>query len=515
MFKKIFSITMLFLCTIISIFADNYKIEKVNYELSGLTRKQSLKSKIPVDTTKIFTSEDELNKYLLDLQKQIFNTRFFDSVSVEVTSIEPSKDYNQVSILIKTKDTWNIIALPYPSYDSNSGLKIRLKIKDYNFLGSMETFDCTANYFYDTSKNTHDFDFSFDIPFPTFKIFTLNGNFGMDFEIGYTVGDKTPNFNFGQSLGLSRELNDFVGLNISLSNKFYIEPDYEKYNDNYYIKDSVGFSLPINLATIENVGNLTWTPNITFTTNWDFDVFSNTENGGIKNPNLLGPTISFGHSISTGRVNWENNFRKGFSIVASQNFDYNFYKNKLTPTFNFNSKIFTKFSDWVGLATSQSFFLNVNGNLSEKGDELRGIRNNYFKSSSGIIFNFDLPIKIVQTDWVNFFNNFGLDWNWTKLFDFEFQLNPFIDMALCKNQYTGTQYLIEDGFYSCGFEMLVYPNKMKSITGRVSLGLDAVKFLDKIGNKVSIVEKITDKLFNTSWRTGSIWELFIGIGLFY
>ena len=63
--------------------------------------------------------------------------------------------------------------------------------------------------------------------------------------------------------------------------------------------------------------------------------------------------------------------------------------------------------------------------------------------------------------------------------------------------------------------MLVYPNKMKSITGRVSLGLDAVKFLDKIGNKVSIVEKITDKLFNTSWRTGSIWELFIGIGLFY
>ena len=95
------------------------------------------------------------------------------------------------------------------------------------------------------------------------------------------------------------------------------------------------------------------------------------------------------------------------------------------------------------------------------------------------------------------------------------QFNPFIDVALCKNLITNTQFLFEDGFYSTGFELLVYPNKMKSIIGRVSCGFDAVKLLDKIGNKVSIVDKITNKLFNTSWRKGSSWELFIGIGLFY
>ena len=511
--KYLFIIYLFVLCSVM--FSENYKIENVTYDLHGQTSEKSLAKKVPVNTTEIFNSEDELNKYLSDLQKQILNTRIFDSVSVEVTSIEDSTDYNKISILITTKDTWNFIALPYPSYDSNSGLKIRLKIKDYNFLGSMETFDCTANYFYNTSENSHDFDFSFDVPFPTFKILTFNGNFGMDFEIGYTIGDKTPNFKFGQSFGLSKKFNDYIEFNISLSNKFYIEPDYEKYNDIFYLKDSIGFSLPIKLATIENIGSLTWTPNFTFTTNWDFDIFSGVENGGIKNPDLFGPTISFGHSISTGRVNWDKNFRNGFSISASQNFNYNFYSNTLTPTFNFDSKIYKKFSDWVGLATNQSFFLNVNGNLSEKGGELRGIKNSYFNSSSGIILNFDLPIKIVQTDWVNFFNYFGLDWNWTRLFDFEFQLNPFIDMALCKNQFTGTQYLIEDGFYSCGFEMLVYPNKMKSITGRISLGVDAVKLLDKVGNKISFVEKVTDKIFNTSWRTGSIWELYIGIGLFY
>ena len=129
--------------------------------------------------------------------------------------------------------------------------------------------------------------------------------------------------------------------------------------------------------------------------------------------------------------------------------------------------------------------------------------------------NIDLPIKVVQTDWVNFFNYFGLNWNWTRLFDFELQLSPFFDMSLCKNVKTGTQYLIEDGFYSCGLEMLVFPNKMKSIVGRVSLGVDAVKTLDKIGNKISFVDKVTNRVFNTEWRSGSMWELFIGIGLFY
>ena len=148
-------------------------------------------------------------------------------------------------------------------------------------------------------------------------------------------------------------------------------------------------------------------------------------------------------------------------------------------------------------------------------EELRGIKNDLFTSDSAIVINIDLPIKVVQTDWVNFFNYFGLNWNWTRLFDFELQLSPFFDMSLCKNVKTGTQYLIEDGFYSCGLEMLVFPNKMKSIVGRVSLGVDAVKTLDKIGNKISFVDKVTNRVFNTEWRSGYMWELFIGIGLFY
>ena len=105
--------------SIFNIFADGYKIEKIEYDLTGITRETSLKAKFPVDTSTIFQTKEELENYIQDLQKQLSNNRIFDSASVEITSIEQNSEYNVVSILIKTDDTWNIIALPYPSFDSN------------------------------------------------------------------------------------------------------------------------------------------------------------------------------------------------------------------------------------------------------------------------------------------------------------------------------------------------------------------------------------------------------------
>ena len=221
---------VLFICfSIFNIFAEGYKIEKIEYDLSGITRETSLKAKFPVDTYTIFQTKEELENYIQDLQKQLSNNRIFDSASVEITSIEPGSEYNNVSILIETDDTWNIIALPYPSYDSNSGFKLKLKVKDYNFMGSMETFDITGNYKFDPEKKTNDFDISFDIPFPSFKILSFDSSFSMDFEVAYTYGDRYPSFDFGQSLGFGKSINDYFGINFGVSNTFYIAPDYKDF----------------------------------------------------------------------------------------------------------------------------------------------------------------------------------------------------------------------------------------------------------------------------------------------
>ena len=61
-----------FIClSIFAIFSEGYKIENVEYELTGLTRENSLKSKIPVDTTTVFPSEKELEEYMNELSRDI------------------------------------------------------------------------------------------------------------------------------------------------------------------------------------------------------------------------------------------------------------------------------------------------------------------------------------------------------------------------------------------------------------------------------------------------------------
>ena len=511
--KNILSIILLLTLTLI--YSTSYKITDVEYSISGITTKSSLKQKIPVDTNTIFSSKEDLERYLQDLQKQLQNNRIFTSAKVSIISLSSSENFDEVSILIETKDSWNIIGLPYPSYDSNTGLKFKLKLKDYNFLGSMEVFDSTLNYVFEEEKNNHEFDLNFTIPFPTFNLLTLTSNANADFNLAYSIGDDYVKFKTSQTIIFSKDINDVMAFSLGLKNTFFINPDYIENNDIFYFNEKIEFSTPIKLAKIENVGNLLWTPKFSFAFNWDFDAFEGIANNGLLSSELHGSVISLGQSINIARINWYNNFRNGFSFNVTQNVDFNLLLRNIFPQYAVNTEFHKKINDNFGISTRQQLFFNINENLSEKGDLLRGIKNNLFKTSSGIILNFDLPIKIVQTDWVTFFNNFNLSWNWTKMFDFEFQISPFFDMALCRNEHTNTHYLIEDGYFSNGLEILVYPNIMKSIVGRISLGFDTVKLLQKFGENNKKLDNFTNNLFNTTWRKGENWELYIGIGLFY
>ena len=52
-----------------------------------------------------------------------------------------------VTLDVYTRDTWNLIALPYFKYDSNSGLLLALRGRDYNFFGTMQTLTLNLDYF--------------------------------------------------------------------------------------------------------------------------------------------------------------------------------------------------------------------------------------------------------------------------------------------------------------------------------------------------------------------------------
>ena len=87
--------------------------------------------------------------------------------------------------------------------------------------------------------------------------------------------------------------------------------------------------------------------------------------------------------------------------------------------------------------------------------------------------------------------------SWFSIFDFEMHIVPFIDLAL----YGADDYCLlhlDDGFYSAGLEVIVYPEKMRSIQVRASAGLD-----------------LAARLLEQDWRDKKGLEIEIGIGLHY
>ena len=90
--------------------------------------------------------------------------------------------------------------------------------------------------------------------------------------------------------------------------------------------------------------------------------------------------------------------------------------------------------------------------------------------------------------------------------EFELQVSPFIDVGLTYNRATKKLYSLRDGFYAGGLELLVYPERWRSVVGRISFGVDVGRKIFK--NKLNL---------DNEWRrtSTSTWELTIGLGLHY
>ncbi|MGI5172164.1 hypothetical protein H0R92_00990 [Treponema sp. OMZ 840] len=490
------------------LYAEQYHIRSVAYDIQGITRQYPLSKVVNIDTAKVFTSRSELDSYLNEKLIQLKNQRVLEEAFI-IPSYGSENDEGiiPVDLLIKTKDTWNIIALPYPKYDSNSGFVFKIKIKDYNFFGTMRTLNGDISYKYetaDTPQHNIGTSVSFDIPF---KLGIADANWANSFGINYIIGKSSPNIDFSTGVSFDIPLYKIINLNFSIAQSVKYNPDYKADGDAFYLAESVNMGLPITLLKTEKWGNLLWTPSASITWNWDpFDISKSGD--GINRSDLKGPDIQLKHGFGMQKIDWIGNFRRGFAYTVSQNLSYDTFFKTYTTSFSMHAEYYRAF-ERVGFAGRAYLFKNF-GVTSEEGSRIRGVRDKNINTDSALLINIDVPIKVLQTDWVGW----GLP-AWTKWIDFEMQISPFADIAVGNNEAAGTQYNIKDGWYAAGFEIIGFPNKMRSIQGRISFGIDTVRFAQKAGKKIGFVDKAVNKLFNTSWRTGSWYELSIGIGLHY
>ncbi|MBR4825710.1 MAG: hypothetical protein IKZ86_13010 [Spirochaetaceae bacterium] len=525
--------------------AKKYQITSVKYNIQGITRESVLDDALDIDKNKVFKDQEEFDEYMSWLRGELDNNRIFKDTSIQVFygNRDSTTGITPVELLVSTTETHNKIVVPYPKINSNTGAQIKVKLRDYNFLGSMQMFDLDFTYNYYTAetpkKHIVGLYTGFMIPFRVgdYNIYWNNSiDTNQTIKKGYkpyvalsssvSVGvpiDKKSNMNFslngsythetnktqyasvGTTISYSRALTENLSLGLTESHTFYRNPDYA--NDIHYFNNSFGISFPVKVGTIPNFATVTWTPSGTFSKNWDIKALSqnrlsSTRSDMIDHPDLKGPTFTFGHSIGAGRIEWVGKYKKGFSVSFGQFWIYNFYKKNVPqPYFTLNTDLRLP-GKRIALYNRNYWYYSLEGNTTTFAERMRGIKDNdNLISYNMLVMNFDLPIKLLSTDFEAWDFPFGSK---LKKIDMEVHFAPFLDVALGFNPKTGTNFLIADGYYAGGFEVLVHPYHMKSVIGRLSLGIDLARTI------------LPGRLVNKGWRENNRkWELTFGLGAFY
>ena len=468
-----------------------YVIREVNFDIDGRTRPFALMMNSDFVIGEYILGKANFEKYLSRQRQTLNNQRVLEDVKIEYFIGEIEGDGAlAISLLVHTKDSWNFVVIPYPKYDSNSGLSITLKTRDYNFFGTMNTLFFDFGYQYDKNED-HIFKISFGTAFP-FQALGLDWMVNIDNTFTYTIGD--PLYYKGVA-GLSVKLPwHTTTFTVGFNQYVIANEDNSSVNKAVYglpsIFDGVygatelyaSWRIPINFE-VGPFGKLYYTPRIAERINYPYGEMDE----GRK------PLTTLSHTIGFGRMNWVGNYRKGLN--ASINNAFNIYADRsdapVNITLSGQAVFHWPFNKYIGISSRlkyQQWWHWSEKQLSQRGygwmpyysagDTLRGIIDDDVRANYMLSLNLDLPIRVLRfwpSDW---FNN-----NKLRLFNFEMHISPFLDLALIEGPYNklvtpaseGIKFRLDEMLVTTGLEIIVYPAFFRSIYLRASLGYDLRK----------------------------------------
>lgn len=481
---------LLVLVSVARLFGQPYYIQSTTYESIGRSREYLLALKADIRTGVQFKDRSALDAYLADKRQILLNERVLDSVQIAAMEHAAGPDgRTPVSLTVKTIDTWNIVALPYFKYDSNEGLLLSIRARDYNFLGTMEPLRINFNLEEDLAGHAFwgaDADFSY--PFPAFGLdwaWILGGAFaieGLDSPVRSSIetalkaalplGPGSLELKTGQTAWFNR-----------------LDSQGEPYSDPFYLRSaaSAGWRLPVTIPFLPLQAAVR--PRVELGFNW--------LPGGLSDAELdRGPTSTAGLGLSYGRADWIGNFRRGMTLSSDAALDYYLLEQDWAGAFSFTGTLFLDLG-WAG-PSARFYALKVLGDTTENaGAAVRGVLNSRAETDAALSLNLDLPIRLIRFVPYEWF-----DKGWMKLFQFEQHWSPFLDASI--GNYDGEFFDLTKGWYGAGLEVITFPLIMRSFYVRISVGWSVPDVLE-LGN-----------LSGKSQRDNKgINEVFIGLGHHY
>jgi hypothetical protein len=455
---------------------DIYIIRDINFDITGRTRPFALLYNGDIKSGEIIQGKANLDKYQSEKIQLLRNQRVLDEVGMELALDEPDEHGRiPVDITIKVVDTWNIVVIPYPEYDSNSGFELTIKARDYNFLGTMSPLridlgyaldeQYTDNFFSNLNKGTFKFELDSDIPFRAL---------GFDWTINF---DHIFSYTYEQPLGYK----NITGISMELPFKhttftFGFEenivfneentdddkPLYGEYFEGGFMSSELytAWEIPVGLEA-GPFGDIAYTPRV-------FTRIKYRPNGEVDYPRK-GFTSGFSHKLGFSQINWKENlnFRSGLEAAIDNSYEYNFYKEEWANALSLSTAGHLLITDFFGISGRLQYRQWFNAPYTEAGDTLRGIINRNLHADFMLSVNMDFPLRVLRFVPSQWFNNRKL-----RLFDLDLHLSPIIDLALVKDPDNQIDFSPAKLQAAGGLELIVFPHFMRSLYLRLSAGVN-------------------------------------------
>jgi hypothetical protein len=497
-------------------FADEntvYYIRHVEYEIQGKTKPFALLAASGIIIGEEIAGDERLAIYIEEKEQAVLNNRQIESALFEY-AVGGADETGRlpVDLLLKTSDTNNFVILPYPKFSSSSGTKLELRLRDFNFAGSLSEFGINLGYARDADGNNYaNAALKFDLPF---QYWGLVWHFGFSNEFSYRIDNVGEPFYFNNISSLSvglplRRTTLTLGFeqNLTLEKEELFDYDNTKSPFAYLVSGKANvidfhnnlesyftstpfaaWEIPLGIQVF-SFGELTYEPTAGAAFRyWPLD----------DREQYRGPIGIFSHSIGFSRINWRGNFQSGFLLNAEQNNHFYFddgddnEENKHDVSVTGIGHI--PLADFLGVSFRVRYqhVLFTETQYLAVGGPLRGIPDKSLTepeknlAATGLAFvNLDVPFRI---GWFR-----PSQWGTGKrltVFDLEFHLAPFFDAALLENkdenENSGDGY---EWLFTGGLELKIFPLAFRSFFVRVSAGFDL--------------------------QNGDNYELFIGLGNHY
>jgi hypothetical protein len=488
-----------------------YYIREINFDITGRTTKYALLRACEIQTGYEITGKAALLEYIERRRQMLINRRELRSADIDFVLAEPD-GYNRipVDLVIRTVDTRNFIIVPEPKYSSNTGWAPALRVRDFNFLGSMTPLGIDITYRYhdggDVTYPRGNISLALGMEIP-FRAMGFDWNFSTENVFSYYFSEP---FSYGNTSGISVDIpfrNTVFTFGVDQGVYFGAEyDDWRKYIYNVNFED-IWYGSSASYAEweiplpVENgfLGVLKYKPSVYGKGNYSFRGEDLREREGYF--------LNISQKLGFDKVDWVGNYRRGADIYIENNNEYGFFLGEWINSVTLNAAAHFIPADFLGISLRGRFTRWLYGAGFDNSERwgaaamIRGVDDGSLAAESMLLFNFDFTFHVFNFIFSEYFNSEKL-----RLIDFELQASPVIDIALVNGKKVDSKrnivrditYHPDDWIVSGGLELFFFPLAFRSIY----LCASAVWNLDKLFKEGLMPEK--DDL-----------ELYIGFGHHY